>query len=1213
MNKEKEDLYNIEKYNEADLYQMLDLNNPTDRELEAKLLYTIEKYSELDEPDAKQIQTFFEDAYKYFFENDEKNDENVQNYTLIEGMEDKPEAKSNNEEPLMDSNMKQDSLIQTTNLEYNKGKLNPIQTETQMRVLHLDSQFRNFDLYPSSTDYIINLSEVLHNVIEMRLTSVSIPNTWYNISNVYNANYFKLIGNTDGIKGVYDLKFEIPAGSYNTTQLIDALNESIEGVKQNNTDIDFGTTSFSHNELTSKITFTIDIQQIYNETNFYLYFGKITNAFNDDVRRQTIPGFLGFANIVIPKFISSNAVITTPIVSVSNTYSLESIYSNFQDSYDITSKITPANTTPIEYNSFDPEAVFYLVINDDDATVPVVGNNYFTIYNYEGPGEYDASSVILDTIKVEFGDVSGLYTRETLLQLINRSLLSNIYLSNNAFLHQFDISYSDTSDAITTMQRFQMMVLLNRETTVKKENSKVAVVFPDEEAVFDHLDGPLTTSNIIPTYWTGPIWRGKQSCFLFDANIEFTSPNSVMAETSPVQTLYNIVSVPVLTLRCTKTNYDNDSNNRQITIGTSASNGSPVGYTLNDYIGVYNNQTEYLNSEMNTKFTNIRDVSGDTITNGYVNAKAFYDVTGKRSQIEFDILTYFNEYDYELDCTGSFFFSVGTINLATVDSNILTQTVSVTYPYTINNSNNTMIVTKKGSVPGLASINSYTITFPSGSYRTKELLQRMINDTFAKIQGLTDSSGTDLNGLIMSQSKVEITDSQIKFYYRIVNKITQDDYIVELTDTSGGNAYTSYENNYYDLSGNERYSVEKVTDGLGNVTISYTESTASGITGNSWNALLGFTDVSYSLAGRERKIIGSRDIMYDISKTIIVDEELYDNNTIFFTPQSSVKGLIDENGVKKMEVDVPDGIYTAYGLYNVINYDLSNNPETENSRIYSTFDRGIEYSVFRTCINAKYTVDDYILQFYDQETSPVQNVTAVTTNSFQATTWDVTIGWLLGFKHTPVYDLNNEVAVSLDYASSNNYTYDSTTNIATLEGDACLDLYLFKNLYIIVDDFTQNHLNDGLITGVRNNPNADRPTYSSSATRVCNPLTDKNQASIFSASQPGMGLTEKQLYAANQIGTENQIKNSTRLYSDPPYVKDMFALIPIKVSSLSQGDVFVENGGSLQDNNRKYFGPVNITKLKIQLLNDHGDVINLNGKDWSFSFSFDYLYNIKGI
>ena len=85
------------------------------------------------------------------------------------------------------------------------------------------------------------------------------------------------------------------------------------------------------------------------------------------------------------------------------------------------------------------------------------------------------------------------------------------------------------------------------------------------------------------------------------------------------------------------------------------------------------------------------------------------------------------------------------------------------------------------------------------------------------------------------------------------------------------------------------------------------------------------------------------------------------------------------------------------------------------------------------------------------------------------------------------------------------------------------------------------------------------------------------------------------------------------MYSDPPYVKDMFALIPLKISSLSQGDVFVENGGTLQDNNRKYFGPVNITKLRIQLLNDHGDVIGMNGSNWSFSFAFDYLYDMKGI
>ena len=110
-----------------------------------------------------------------------------------------------------------------------------------------------------------------------------------------------------------------------------------------------------------------------------------------------------------------------------------------------------------------------------------------------------------------------------------------------------------------------------------------------------------------------------------------------------------------------------------------------------------------------------------------------------------------------------------------------------------------------------------------------------------------------------------------------------------------------------------------------------------------------------------------------------------------------------------------------------------------------------------------------------------------------------------------------------------------------------------------------------------------------------------------------MGLTENQLYAANVIQEDNFIRQTTKVYSDPPFVKDMFALIPIKVSSLSQGQVFTEFGGMLQDNRRDYFGSVNIEKMRIQLLNDHGDVIDLNGTNWSFSLIFEYLYNLKGI
>ena len=1266
MNSEDEDLYNIEKYSEDELFQMLDLNNPTDRELEAKLIYTIEKYDESNVEGASKIKMFFEDAYRYFFENDDNKEEKKTETPIIEGMESK-ENEEIKEKPFDKDKQKDSALVQTTSLEYTGSKLNPLLKETQKRVLQLDSQFRNYGNYPSSTDYIINLSEVLNNVVSLRLHSVSIPYTWYNVSNVYNANFFQLLGNVDGIQGVYDLKFEIPSGSYDTNGLITALNESIQRVKEENTDIDFGTTAITHNNITSKITFTIDIQQIYNETNFYLYFGEITNAFDSRVRKDTIPGFLGFANMVIPRFFSKNAVETPPVVSVSNAYSLESIYSNFQSSLAITGKVSIAGGT-IENHNFDPNATFYLVINDDENNV--VGNNYFTVYNYEGPGLYDASSVILNEIRVEFGDVSGIYTRDTLLSLINRSLLTNNFFAEGfGYLHQFDISFnsglnSNNEETITTLQRFQMMVLLNRETTVKKEDSKVAVVFPDEDAVLTGLPSGIQRSS-----WTGPLWTGQTSCFLFDDDVGFTSPNLLKSEITPIQTKYVIESKPTLKLRCTKEGFDNVHNNRKMAVGTSLATGNTEGYILNDYIGVFNNQESYLNSEINIKLNTIRNENdyinnneGNTafLTKGYVNAKAFYDIGIKRSRIQFDILTYFDQYDYELDLTecfirffddnGDFYNATETEDEVTsvkIDLNeganttlqgsfdgtssvALFSNYSAAFPFTVSGENNKIKVIPKSSVGGLANVrsaqsdtdNAYIITFPVGTYRTADDLQTMVNDTFAKIQGITDTAGTKLYGLNMSQTRFVINETinKIAFVYSIKNKITQDDYRVELEDLSldaNGNItstpYTNYENRYYDVSGNERYSVERQIAENGDVTLVYNEDTSRPeITENSWNAFLGFTDTSYNLI-EGREIVGSRDIMYDISKTILIDSAEKENQSIFLTPQSSVKGLTDSQGVKKIEIDIPDGIYTNYGLYNAINNQLALNSQTNKSIVYSTFDRGTEYTVFRICINQKYTAEDYVLSFYNEQEVSVQNIKSITSNSFQATTWDVTIGWLLGFRSNPTFNLNSTNAIENNYIGSNNYTVDSSTNIVTIEGDTCLDLYLFKNLYLIVDDFTQNHLNDGLITGVRNNPNAEKPTYSSSATRVCNPLTRDNQSSIFNASQPGMGLTEKQLFAANQIQQENLLKNSTKLYSDPPYVKDMFAMIPIKVSGLSQGEVFTEYGGTLQDNDRKYFGPVNITKLRIQLLNDHGDVINLNGNNWSFSLVFEYLYNMKGL
>ena len=42
---------------------------------------------------------------------------------------------------------------------------------------------------------------------------------------------------------------------------------------------------------------------------------------------------------------------------------------------------------------------------------------------------------------------------------------------------------------------------------------------------------------------------------------------------------------------------------------------------------------------------------------------------------------------------------------------------------------------------------------------------------------------------------------------------------------------------------------------------------------------------------------------------------------------------------------------------------------------------------------------------------------------------------------------------------------------------------------------------------------------------------------------------------------------------------------------------------------RSYFGPINIQKLRIQLLDEYGKVVSLNHRNYSLSLEFDCIYN----
>ena len=68
------------------------------------------------------------------------------------------------------------------------------------------------------------------------------------------------------------------------------------------------------------------------------------------------------------------------------------------------------------------------------------------------------------------------------------------------------------------------------------------------------------------------------------------------------------------------------------------------------------------------------------------------------------------------------------------------------------------------------------------------------------------------------------------------------------------------------------------------------------------------------------------------------------------------------------------------------------------------------------------------------------------------------------------------------------------------------------------------------------------------------------------------------------------------------------ALIPLRGITTLRPEPYVEFGVNLQSNERTYFGPVDIDRLRIKLADDKGNLVNLHDHDWSFTLTIEQLY-----
>jgi hypothetical protein len=215
---------------------------------------------------------------------------------------------------------------------------------------------------------------------------------------------------------------------------------------------------------------------------------------------------------------------------------------------------------------------------------------------------------------------------------------------------------------------------------------------------------------------------------------------------------------------------------------------------------------------------------------------------------------------------------------------------------------------------------------------------------------------------------------------------------------------------------------------------------------------------------------------------------------------------------------------------------------------------------------------------------------------------DNNLGWNLGFRTSNIPGV--ELAIAYDLAPSG-----SPLPLSSVVKASVPYCNIGPNYFLlVVDDFNQNHLNQGLVNIDDTDTTLSTPSYINADINYSCFSTNEGFQSPYPVYIPNAParLTQAQLYSANQIA-ENR-RNTTNIRTPGPTTTDVLAVIPLKVGGLSFGDKYIEFGSSLLQNERVYFGPVNISRMRVTLRDDKGNIVNLNGADWSFSLISTHLY-----
>jgi hypothetical protein len=377
------------------------------------------------------------------------------------------------------------------------------------------------------------------------------------------------------------------------------------------------------------------------------------------------------------------------------------------------------------------------------------------------------------------------------------------------------------------------------------------------------------------------------------------------------------------------------------------------------------------------------------------------------------------------------------------------------------------------------------------------------------------------------------------------------------------------------------------------------------------------------------------------------------NNVMYVDLNTGVNGV--------HTITVANGNYTPVGLVGAVRRQIG-----LNSYLNGSID--ISYNTVNgLCFFMNYTTRVISFTFYDAAMIYAGRAAG---GCRQSTKLNNSLGWLLGFRNSNYYDgvimangalpsgynrdLNTFEVYGMVYMvlgvtpemelaalptaadggrslvaqvadgilglySDNNPANDFSAGAGWVRGEAIVDCYGPQYFLLIIDDFNHSRVNSGVVGIGEVSTSLATPMYHNAdlpdATKCIPDTSDvrngMKRQKLVVPTVPRT-LTFSQIYTFNQITANRGGSGPNKNRDMGPKTSDVFAVIPLRTgggaAGLSMGQHYIDSGPTLLSNQRAYFGPVVINKLRVTLRDDKGHIVNLHGNDWSFSLVTEELY-----